>query len=65
MLHHAVKPWCTTIGHTCRRRMHSEISVSNIRALCNSLSVDLHTVVFDWRIIREAQLALLKWSSIS
>lgn len=39
---------------------NSEISVSNIRSLCDSLSIDLYTVVYDWEIVREAQLALLR-----
>lgn len=38
---------------------NSEVAVSNIQKLCAGLSVDLHTIVIDWSVMRDLQRAFI------
>ena len=42
---------------------NSEISVSNIKKMCNKLNVDLYTVVADWEEFKDLQVAFLRAST--
>jgi len=58
-LHIAVKLGLRVLAVHVDAGWNSEIAVSNIEKLCSKLDVDLHTIVVDWREMKELQRAFI------
>jgi N-acetyl sugar amidotransferase len=58
-LHYSVKLGLRVLAVHVDAGWNSETAVSNIEKLCQKLNVDLHTIVVDWRLMKELQRSFL------
>jgi N-acetyl sugar amidotransferase len=58
-LHYSVKLGLRVLAVHVDAGWNTEVAVNNIKKLCSSLDVDLHTVVIDWAQMRELQRAII------
>ncbi len=60
LMHMAVKYWgLRVLAIHVDAGWNSEISVDNIKKLCEKLKIDLQTVVVDWNVMKEVQRAYM------